>query len=112
MRAIIASFLAAAVFLFTATIAGMGAFGMGTMAGADMTHGPATDCVEHCLASVPDASTPAMPFLALAVLAVVAVVLPQALHAVVAAAPLRERWREAFARLLLRQSLATVILRN
>jgi hypothetical protein len=113
MRNALTAAVATALFLFAATLAGMGVFGMGTMAGMDMHHGPSTDCVEHCLASIPDAGSPTVPMLAGVVFVVLAVLLPRAEDAGAGRpSPVRQRWRDAFGRLLLRQSLATVILRN
>jgi hypothetical protein len=99
--------------LVSLTYAGMGIFGMGSHS-MSMDHGMApVDCVEHCIATTSPISVlpaaiavPFLPTLAVALLALAASAL------VDSALPFHGRWREGIGKRLLRQDLATVILRN
>lgn len=125
MRRVFASFLAASIILLATTFAGMALFGMGagmgmdhgTCAGADCHSMPhetsGTECLSHCLSLLPN-STPTLSFSLLAsfVLALALVLVSGRLDAGTRLAPKLRRWREGIGKILLRQKLATVILRD
>lgn len=128
MRRIFLSILAASTIFLTTTFAGMAVFGMGTSAPeaghheacvgeachAEPLQASGTECVDHCVAAIPPASVTTASslavtfvFFALAALAGVGLFTVDRLLA-----PGIRRWREGIGKVLLRQSLATVMLRN
>lgn len=131
MKRLLIAFLAAAFLLLVTTFAGMSVFGMGMGMDAGVTehagrnadacvegghcadahHSAPTDCVDHCLSSIPSASLPTASTLVLtAVLTVLVAVVQASLPvALVLAKALR---REGIGKILLRRKLATVILRD
>ena len=126
MRRILLPFLAVLLALTTTTFAGMAFFGMeetmvmdhGTCMGAACDSMPGAtsgaDCLNHCLSAIPQANptAPLSLFITLAA-AFVAFIVSSALLADSDRFVARSRrWREGIGKLLLQQSLSTVVLRN
>lgn len=125
MRLSFLSFLTVSLIILTTTFGGMVLFGMAsvmdmgheTCVGTDCgsAHGATsgTDCLDHCLSTIPSAS-PAAPFSLFVAFAIslVAFVLSTRLTSESRLAHRSRRWREGIGKLLQQQSLSTVVLRN
>ena len=126
MYRLFASLVLATTLLLTTTYGGMAVFGMGT--GTQMEHGscvgeschtepgPGTagmDCVDHCLSSIPVA-TSVTPLASMVMMCVVLRMLAEVFEAAVVGRlrHARSRWREGIRKRILKEALATVILRN
>lgn len=128
MQRLAASLLALAITLLTTTFAGMAMFGMGAHAvGMETDHcmsgdhceqsgTPDTsgmDCVNHCISATTTATTISASMVISFVLFVVFVFLSRNNNEQ-RSSPLYafQRWREGIGKLLLKQQLAVVMLRN
>lgn len=123
MRRLILSILIAAIAFLTTTFAGMAFFGMDgvmntghgycTGTGCDaMPHDMSgADCIDQCLSSIPPSVPAAAPALALAIILTLALFFTEA-SIRTSFLPAAHRFREVIGKILLRQRLATVILRN
>jgi hypothetical protein len=125
-RAFLSFLLTSIIFSFT-TLAGMAIFGMhgdGMFMDSDSCMGAAcpktegmetsgAECLEHCLsaASTTTITTP-MSFAFVTLIAVIALVVSEWSSALSTLSPSLRRWREGIGKLLLQQSLSTVILRD
>lgn len=116
MKRLVHLFIASALLLFVTTYAGMAFFGMSDDAMKTMNHGAMTadmDCLDHCLAAVvPFTAATSSVAVAFVIMVAATFLLSAGIFSSASASRSLHRWREGIGKVLLRQRLASVILRD